>query len=367
MNAMRQLQDLGQSIWIDNITRALLTSGTLLRYIGDLSVTGLTSNPTIFEKAVSGADSYDVSIRQKSATGMAAEALFYELALEDLTQAADLFRSVHDATGGVDGWVSLEVSPLLAADTAGSVAAAVRLHARAARPNLFVKIPGTREGVPAIEESVFRGVPINVTLLFSPEQYLAAADAYMRGVERRQAAGRDLRVASVASLFVSRWDVAGNPHLPVILHNRLGMAVASQVYRAYRHVLGSPRWRRLVDAGAQPQRLLWASTATKDPAASDTLYVSGLAAPDTINTMPDETLRAFADHGRVSSMVVDEGGDADAILAEVQRVGLDTGALAARLQSDGAGAFVKSWKRLLDEITGKANASGARPPISAAR
>ena len=367
MNAMRQLQDLGQSIWLDNITRELLTSGTLLRYLRELSVTGLTSNPTIFEKAVSGADSYDAAIQQKAAAGMAAEALLYELALDDLTQAADLFRPIHDATGGVDGWVSLEVSPLLASDTAASIAAAVRLHSRADRPNLFVKIPGTRAGIPAIEELVFRGVPVNVTLLFSPEQYLAAAESYIRGIERRQAAGRDLRVASVASFFVSRWDAAGNPHLPANLHNRLGMAVASQVYGAYRQVLGSPRWRKLGDAGAHPQRLLWASTATKDPAASDTIYVSGLAAPDTINTMPEGTLRAFADHGRVSSMIADEGRNADDVFAAVRRVGLDTDAMAARLQDDGADAFVTSWQRLLAEITSKANPSAAAPPISAAR
>ena len=367
MNAIHQLRDLGQSIWLDNITRGLLSSGTLRRYIQDFSVTGLTSNPTIFEKAISGADFYDDAIRAKTAAGKAVEALFYELALEDLTQAADLLRPIHDATLGVDGWVSLEVSPLLATDTAGSTAAAIELHARAARPNLFVKIPGTPEGVPAIEEAIYRGVPINITLLFSAEQYLASAEAYMRGIERRRAAGLDLRVRSIASLFVSRWDVAANPQLGDRLHNRLGIAVAGQTYRAYRQALASPRWQQLAGAGAQAQRLLWASTGSKDPTASDTLYVSALAAPDTINTMPEETLHALADHGRPPSVMASDGIDADATLAEARAAGLDTDALAVRLQLDGASAFVTSWQRLLEEIASKASACGDRPSQFAAR
>ena len=367
MNTTRQLHDLGQSIWLDNITRGLLSSGTLASYIRDFSVTGLTSNPTIFEKAISGADFYDDAIRRKTAAGKSGEALFYELALEDLTQAADLLRPVYDATQGVDGWVSLEVSPLLAADTAGSVAAARQLNARADRPNLFVKIPGTPEGLPAIEEAIYGGVPINVTLLFSPEQYRASAEAYQRGIERRLAEGRDPRVASVASLFVSRWDVAANPQLPADLHNRLGIAVAGQTYRAYRESLAAPRWQKLAAAGAQPQRLLWASTGTKDPAAPDTLYVTSLAAPDTINTMPEETLRAFAGHGQLSFEMARDGGDADATLAEIRATGLDTKVLAVRLQGDGTRSFAKSWQRLLEEIASKASACGGLQPISIRR
>ena len=367
MNSMHQLRELGQSIWLDNITRGLLTSGALQRYIRDNSITGLTSNPTIFEKAISGADFYDDAIRHKAAAGASTEALFYELALEDLTEAADVFRPIYDATDGADGWVSLEVSPLLAADTVGSIAAAIQIHARAARPNLFVKIPGTHAGLPAIEEAVYRGVPINVTLLFSADQYLAAADAYMRGIERRLSEARDVCIRSVASLFVSRWDVAGNPQLPSYLHNRLGIAVAGQTYRAYRQLLASPRWRRLSDAGARPQRLLWASTGTKDPTAPDTLYVSALVAPDTIDTMPEETLHAFADHGSASIVMASDGGDADEAIAEVRRAGVDVDQLAAQLQGDGARAFVKSWQRLLEEIAAKATASKTTPRKPAAQ
>ena len=354
MNAMQQLQNLGQSVWLDNITRGLLNSGTLAGYIRDLAVTGLTSNPTIFEKAISHGDFYDDAIRRKSAAGRSGETLFYELALEDLTQAADLLRPIYDATKGVDGWVSLEVSPLLAADSARSIAAARRISAAADRPNLFVKIPGTPAGVLAIEEAIYEGVPINVTLLFSPQQYLASAEAYLRGIERRLADGRDLRVGSVASLFVSRWDVAANRQLPADLHNRLGIAVAMQAYRAYRQVLATPRWRLLADAGAQPQRLLWASTGTKDPTAPDTLYVSALAAPDTINTMPEETLHAFADHGRLALVMADDGGDADATLEAIRAAGVETEALAAQLQDEGAASFVESWDALLEELAVKA-------------
>ena len=358
MNAMQRLRNVGQSVWLDNITRGLLNSGTLARYIRDLAVTGLTSNPTIFEKAISHNDFYDDAIRHKSAAGRSGERLFYELALEDLTQAADLLRPVYDVTRGVDGWVSLEVSPLLAADSARTVAAARRISAAADRPNLFVKIPGTPAGVLAIEEAIYEGVPINVTLLFSPQQYLASAEAYLRGIERRLADGRDLRVGSVASLFVSRWDVAANRQLPAALHNRLGIAVAMQTYRAYRQMLATPRWRLLADAGAQPQRLLWASTGTKDPAAPDTLYVSALAAPDTVNTMPEETLHAFADHGRLTLVMADDGGDADATLEAIRAAGVDTEALAAQLQDEGAASFVESWGALLEELAVKAGTRG---------
>jgi transaldolase len=353
MKTTQRLHDLGQRLWLDNITRGLLTSGTLARYIEEFSVTGLTSNPTIFDKAIKDAGLYDAAIRRKTAEGKSGEALFFELALEDLTQAADLFRPVHDATGGLDGWVSLELSPLLAHDTAGSVKAAVQLHRQAKRPNLFIKIPGTPQGVPAIEESIFAGVPINVTLLFSREQYLAAAEAYLRGIERRIAAGLDPKVRSVASIFVSRWDVAVKDRVPQPLRNRLGIAIAGRAYKAYRELLGSPRWRTLAAAGAWEQRLLWASTGTKDPQARDTMYIEALAAPDTINTIPDTTLLAFADHGKLNGVMPLDGGDAEEVLAQFARLGIDDAALAAELQREGAEAFDKSWRDLLELIASK--------------
>ncbi len=353
MNATRQLHDLGQSLWLDNITRGLLNSGTLRRYVDELSVTGLTSNPTIFDHAIKNSGDYDDSICAKLEEGLSGEALFFELALEDLRRAADLFRPIHDRTNGVDGWASLELSPVLAGDTAGSIAAAKDLHARAGRPNLLVKIPGTPEGIPAIEEAIFAGVPINVTLLFSREQYVAAAEAYARGIERRVAAGLDPEVPSVASLFISRWDVAVAGKTPDALRNRLGVAIAGRTYRAYREVLDSPRWQRLLNAGARPQRLLWASTGTKDPGASDVLYVQALAAPFTIDTMPEATLKALADHGEVGASMPADGGDCEEALAEFARAGVDTDALAARLQVEGAQAFVKSWNELLECIASK--------------
>ncbi len=349
----RQLHDLGQSLWLDNISREILASGTLARYISELSVTGLTSNPTIFEKAIGGGSFYDGGIRALQQQGRSGEDLFFALALQDLRQAADLFRPVHDATVGVDGWVSLEVSPLLADDTTSTVQAAAQLHAAAARPNLFIKIPGTPAGIPAIEESIFAGVPINVTLLFSREQYLAAAQAYLRGIERRIAAGLDSEVRSVASLFVSRWDVAVKDQVAPPLHNRLGIAVAQRTYKAYRELLGSARWQKLAKAGAYPQRLLWASTGTKDPAAADTLYLDALAAPDTINTIPEATLKAFADHGKVGAVMALDGGSAEAVLQEFRRAGVDDDALAAQLQREGAESFSKSWKALLEKIDEK--------------
>jgi len=353
MKATQQLHDLGQSLWLDNITRDLLIDGTLRRYISEFSVTGLTSNPSIFEHAIKNGSAYDSAIRQKTTEGKSGEALFFELALEDLSRAADLFRPVYDATGQVDGRVSLEVSPLLANDTAGTVKQAAQLHAQGQRPNLFIKIPGTREGVPAIEQSIFAGVPINVTLLFSAEQYAASAEAYLRGIERRIAAGLDLKVDSVASLFVSRWDVAVQDKVPPALRNRLGIAIAKRTYKLYRELLASPRWRKLAAAGARPQRLLWASTGTKDPRASDTLYIEALVAPDTINTMPDKTLSAFADHGQVKGVMPVDGGDAEEVLAEFTRIGVDDAALAGQLQREGTASFDKSWRDLLERIAAK--------------
>jgi len=363
MNNTQRLHALGQSLWLDNISRQILDDGTLRRYIDEFSVTGLTSNPTIFDDAIGAGDAYDDDIRSKAAAGKSGEPLFVELALDDLRRAADMFRPIFDATDRVDGWVSMELSPLLADDTAGSVEAAKQIYRQADRPNLFVKIPGTPAGVPAIEESTFAGVPINVTLLFSREQYLASAEAYLRGIERRLAAGRDARVSSVASVFVSRWDRAVSDKVPGSLRNKLGIAVARQAYRAYRELLASPRWRKLASAGAQPQRLLWGSTGTKDPQASATLYIEALAAPDTINTIPEKTLRAFAEHGRLHGVMPDDGGDAEAVLKQFAEAGVDTDALATQLQQEGAQAFVKSWHALLRRIAEKSDAladAGAR-------
>jgi transaldolase len=356
VNATRQLHDLGQRLWLDNITRGILRDGTLRRYIDELSLTGLTSNPTIFLHAMEKGGLYDDDIRRKTAEGYSGEGLFFQLAIEDLRQAADMFRPVHDATGGTDGWASLELSPLLANDTARSIRAALELQHEAQRPNLFIKIPGTAEGIPAIEESIFRGVPINVTLLFSAAQYIAAAEAYMRGIERRIAAGLDPRIHSVASLFVSRWDVAVQDKVSPALRNRLGIAVARRTYREYRRLLASPRWRALASAGAATQRLLWASTGTKDPSVPDTMYIEALAAPDTINTMPDKTLTSFADHGQVKELMPDDGGDAESVIAEFARAGIDDTAMAAQLQREGTESFDKSWRDLLDRVSSKSRA-----------
>jgi transaldolase len=353
MKATQQLHDLGQSLWLDNITRTMLDDGTLARYIAELSVTGLTSNPSIFDAAMGEGDAYDAGIHAKALTGLSGEKLFTELALEDLRRAADLFQPIFKSTGTVDGWVSMEVSPLLAADTRGSIDAAREIHALAKRDNLFVKIPGTPEGLPAIEEAIFLGIPINVTLLFSCAQYQAVAEAYMRGIERRIEKGLDPKVGSVASLFISRWDVASNEQLPTELHNRLGIAVGQQTYRAYRDMLASDRWKKLAAAGALPQRLLWASTGTKDPSASDTLYISAFAAPDTIDTMPEKTLHAFADHGQLHGVMATDGGDADDTLAKIAKAGVDIDALATKLQKDGAASFVKSWNHLLKGLEDK--------------
>jgi transaldolase len=356
MKATQQLHDLGQSIWLDNITRDLLTTGTLKRYIDELSVTGLTSNPTIFDHAIKNSTSYDAAIREKLKEGKSGETLFFELALDDLTRAADLFRPIHDRTNGVDGWVSLEVSPLLAHDTASTLAAAKDLHTGVRSPNLLIKIPGTREGLPAIEEAIFAGIPINVTLLFSREHYVAAAEAFLRGIERRIAGGLDPDVGSVASVFVSRWDAAVMDKVPHALRGRLGIAIAKRTYKAYRALLDSPRWQRVYNAGARPQRLLWASTGTKDPEASDVLYVKALAAPFTINTMPEQTLKALADHGELGDILAADGGDCEEVLAEFAKAGIDIDALATRLQDEGAVSFVKSWDELMAVIASKSAA-----------
>jgi transaldolase len=352
MKATQQLHNLGQSLWLDNITRDLLDSGTLKRYIDELSVTGLTSNPTIFDEAIGNTEAYDQSIRAKASSALSDDALFMDVALEDLRRAADLFLPIHAATRGVDGWVSMEVSPLLAQDTEATIAAAKEIHAAIARPNCFVKIPGTPAGVLAIEEVVFAGVPVNVTLLFSRNQYIAAAEAYVRAIERRLAAGLDPRIASVASVFVSRWDKAVSEKVPQ-LANQLGIAVSGLTYRAYRDLLNSPRWQKLAARGAKPQRLLWASTGTKDPKAPDTLYIETLAAPDTVNTMPEKTLLAFADHGRVLTAMASDGKDAQAKIANFVAAGVDIEALASRLQDEGAQSFVKSWHQLLKRIADK--------------
>jgi transaldolase len=355
MRATRRLHDLGQSLWLDNITRDLLDGGDLQRYIGELSVSGLTSNPTIFDHAIRHSSHYDNDISRNASTAKSAEDLFFELALADLVRAAELFHPIFSRTDGVDGWVSVEVSPYLAHDFDRTLAAALDLHRRAEVPNLFIKIPGTLEGLPAIEEAIFAGVPVNVTLLFSREQYLAAADAYLRGVERRIEAGLNPWVASVASLFVSRWDVAVSGKVPGDLSNRLGVAIARRVYKAYRELLASTRFQRVRNAGARAQRLLWASTGTKDPKALDTLYIKALAAPFTINTMPEATLNAFADHGEIGGMLASDGGDSDKVLADFAKAGVDVDVLADRLQGEGAASFVESWNDLMACVQSKSN------------
>jgi transaldolase len=353
MKATQLLHDLGQSIWLDNITRDLLERGTLERYISELSVTGLTSNPTIFDHAIRNSSAYDTAIRDQLAKGKAGEALFFELALADITRAADLFRPIHKGTDGVDGWVSLEVSPLLAHDAPSTLEEAKSLFVRAARSNLFIKIPGTKEGLPAIEEAIFAGIPVNVTLLFSREHYLAAAEAFLRGIERRLGAGLDPNVGSIASVFISRWDVAVMSKAPGALMDQLGIAIAKRTYKAYRSLLNSQRWQRVYNVGARPQRLLWASTGTKDPKASDILYIKALAAPFTVNTMPEGTLKALAEHTDVGSPLPADGGDCEEVLAKFAKAGIDVDALAAQLQDEGAKSFVKSWNDLMAVIASK--------------
>jgi transaldolase len=356
MKATQLLHDLGQSIWLDNITRDLLESGTLQRYIDELSVTGLTSNPTIFDHAIKNSSGYDTAIRAELAKGKAGEALFFELALADITRAADLFRPIHSRTNSVDGWVSLEVSPLLARDAASTLREAKDLFARAARPNIFIKIPGTKEGLPAIEEAIFAGIPVNVTLLFSREHYVPAAEAFLRGIERRMDAGLNPNVGSVASVFISRWDVAVMSKVSDALRDQLGIAIAKRIYKAYRSLLSSPRWQRVYNAGARPQRLLWASTGTKDPSASDILYIKALAAPFTVNTMPEGTLKALAEHTDVGSPLPADGGNCEEVLAKFAKAGIDVDALAAELQDQGAKSFDKSWNDLMAVIASKSAA-----------
>ena len=353
MKATRNLHELGQSLWLDNITRGLLRTGVLRRYIEELSITGLTSNPTIFDHAIKNSGDYDDAIKVKLAEGKSGEKLFFEVALEDLTQAADLFRPIHDRTCGVDGWVSLEVSPLLAHDAKSTIAVAKELHGQARRSNVMIKIPGTPEGLPAIEEAIFAGIPINVTLLFSDDQYLAAANAFIRGIERRIEAGLKPDVSSVASIFISRWDVAVTGKVPKALNDRLGIAVAKRAYKAYLGLMSSQRWMRAYNAGARPQRLLWASTGTKDPEASDVLYVKSLAAPFTVNTMPEGTLKALADHGDVGATLPADGGNSEEELAGFADAKIDVHALAKQLQDEGAKSFVKSWNDLMGVISSK--------------
>jgi len=360
MNATAKLHSAGQSLWLDDITRELLDNGTLENYIKQLSVTGLTSNPSIFDHAIAHSDKYDGEIRRLTARGYSGEALFFELALEDLERAADMFRPIHEATAGTDGWVSLEVSPLLAYQTEETIAEAQRLWHRADKDNLFIKIPGTKEGLPAIEQSIAAGVPVNVTLLFSPQQYEAAADAYMRGLERRIAAGLAPNVRSVASVFISRWDRAVADKLPAAMRNTLGVAIGKLAYKSYRDLLDTDRWQRLMNHGASPQRLLFASTGVKDPQAPDAFYVDTLAAPNTVNTMPAPTLKAFADHGDVDKLLQRDGGDGAATLAQHAKAGIDVQALAGQLQSEGAEAFVASWKDLLQAIATKSQALGVK-------
>lgn len=353
MKATQLLHNLGQSIWLDNITRDLLDTGALKRDIDELSLTGLTSNPTIFYQAIKNSRAYDADISRKFSEGKSAEAIFFELALEDLTRAADLFRPIYERSNGVDGWVSLEVSPLLAYDTSRTLGAAKELHARAQRPNLLIKIPGTREGLPAIEEAIFCGIPINVTLLFSAEQYLAAAEAFLRGIERRMEAGLNPKVGSVASVFISRWDAAARGKIPSELNNKLGIAIAMRTYKAARDFLTLPRWHRIYNAGALPQRLLWASTGTKDPNASEVLYVKSLAAPFTVNTMPEATLKALANQGQLGSILPADGGDCEEVLSRFVAAGIDLDAMAAQLQDEGTKSFIKSWNELLSVVDSK--------------
>ncbi|MBS0383501.1 MAG: transaldolase [Proteobacteria bacterium] len=367
MNPTQQLHDLGQSIWLDNITRGILDDGTLARFIAEDNVTGLTSNPSIFDKAIAGGHNYDRAVADLLAQGQQGEELFFSLALQDLTCAADLFKPAFHHSDGVDGFVSLEVSPLLADDTHATIESAVALHAKARRDNLFIKIPGTPAGIPAIEESIYRGVPINVTLLFSREQYLAAAEAWMRGIERRIAEGKSPNVDSVASVFISRWDVAVADQVPAELKDKLGIAIGQRTYKAYCDLRATPRWKKIVAAGVHPQRLLWASTGTKDPKASDTLYVEALAAPDTINTIPDKTILAFADHGKLRGAMDRNGGDCEHVIARFNAAGIDDAALAGKLQRDGAAAFVKSWNDLLGRIAQKSSAVASQAAGQGAR
>jgi transaldolase len=353
MKPTQQLHDLGQSLWLDNITRRMLGDGTLEGYIRELSVTGLTSNPSIFDKAISDTEDYDQQIAEQAPNSDSHEELFFKLAIADLSDATKLFHGINERTAGVDGWCSLEVSPTIADDADTTTQQAAKLHSDAACDNLYIKIPGTTHGLTSIEESIYAGIPINVTLLFDDKQYLAAADAYMKGIERRIDEGKDPIVHSVASVFMSRWDVAVKDDVPPELKDKLAIAIGGRVYRAYRELLDSPRMQRLMNDGARPQRLLWASTGTKDPEASDTLYIEAFASPLTVDTMPEPTLKAFADHGEVGDLMAPDGGNAELVLEQFEQAGIDVAALARRLQDEGKESFVKSWEELMQSIESK--------------
>jgi transaldolase len=356
VNPARQLHEAGQSLWLDSINRAMLGSGDLARYVDQLAVTGLTSNPTILGHAMAASHDYEGSLRALLAQGVSGpQDLVYAAAFEDLGQAANLFRPAWQASGGEDGYVSVEVPPDLAYDAPATVALARHLHAMAGFPNLLVKVPGTPQGLTVLEELVDAGIGVNVTLLFSDTHYLRTAEAYMRALERRLARGEDLAVPSVASVFVSRWDKAADSLLPKPLHGRLGVAMAQKVYSSYQSLLASDRWRDLEAGGARPQRVLWASTSAKDPALPDTYYVEKLASPGTINTMPEKTLIAFADHGTVGEMLRDDYASGEETVAEVAAKGVDVDALGESLQRQGARAFSADWSALLDAIAAKAS------------
>jgi transaldolase len=349
----KKLNQQGLSIWLDNITRKMLDNGVLQKYITELSVTGLTSNPSIFEAAIAKTSDYDAAITNISKPGITDEEVFFDLAIEDIQRAADLFLSVFEKTNGLDGFVSIEVSPLLAYDTENTLKAAKDIHQKVNRPNAFIKIPGTPEGLPAIEKAIAEGIPVNVTLLFSAEQYEAAALAWLKGVETRIGLGLNPDVRSVASVFVSRWDKAVAEKAPLALRNKLGIAVMQKTYHAYQQFLNSERVQRVMNFGAFPQRLLWASTGTKDPDASDVLYVTNLVAPYTVNTIPENTLLAFADHGETGEPMPDNTKSADQILKQFEDISVNYLQLAEQLQKEGAEAFNKSWENLIDSISTK--------------
>lgn len=340
----------GVSLWLDNITRKMLDNGVLQQYITEFSVTGLTSNPSIFEAAIAKTGDYDEAIRKGSNDGLSDEEVFFNLAIEDIQRAADLFLPAYKATNGLDGYVSIEVSPLLAFDAENTIKAAKAIHDKVNRPNVFIKIPGTRQGLRAIERSIAEGIPINVTLLFSAEQYEAAANAYLKGVESRIEKGLNPDIRSVASVFISRWDKAVADKTPDGLKNKLGLAVSHKIYYSYLIFLGSQRIHKAMNSGVMPQRLLWASTGTKDPNASDILYVKNLVVPYTVNTIPENTLHAFADHGDSSQLMPGNIIEAEEIISQFKDLSVDYFQLAEQLQSEGAEAFRKSWYNLLESI-----------------
>jgi transaldolase len=356
LKATQKLHELGQSLWLDHIIRENLNSSKFRHYIEELSVTGVTFNPTIFNCAIKNSSVYDVAIRKKLKEDKLGEELFYELALEDLSHAADILRPIFEKTGGVDGWVSLEVSPLLIHETATILAAAEELYNRVRRPNFFIKIPGTKEGLPAVEEAIFAGIPVKVTLLFSREHYLAAAGAFLRGIERRIAAGLKPNIGSVASIFVSRWDAAVKGKVPDALCNQLGIAIAQRTYTAYRDLLSSPRWQRANNAGARPQRLLWVGTESKDPESSKDFYIKALAAPFTINSMSESILNTLVDHGEIGTLMPADGGDCEAELIRFAQAGIDVDALADELQNEEVASSIKSWFELMSAIASKSAA-----------